>query len=91
MMESLNEFVRVPCGFTGVKDVRTMVHEDRCSVPSAFNPFRMDSFVLSETFKYLYLIFAEPTDLIVDMDSYVLTTEAHLLPLAIGNAPGQAV
>lgn len=46
--------------------------------------FRMDSFVLSETFKYLYMIFAEPEDLIFDPDNYVLTTEAHFLPLSMG-------
>lgn len=44
----------------------------------------MESFVLSETFKYLYLIFAEPSDLPFDPDNYVLTTEAHFLPLTIG-------
>ncbi|KJH40883.1 PA domain protein [Dictyocaulus viviparus] len=74
VMESINQYVRVPCGFAGVKDVRTMSHEDR-----------MDSFVLSETFKYLFMIFAEPSDLIFDPDNYVLTTEAHFLPLTIGN------
>ncbi|PIO69231.1 PA domain protein [Teladorsagia circumcincta] len=74
VMDSINDYVRVPCGFAGVKDVRTMSHEDR-----------MDSFVLSETFKYLYMIFAEPSELIFDPDNYVLTTEAHFLPLNIGN------
>ncbi|KAJ1364821.1 hypothetical protein KIN20_024994 [Parelaphostrongylus tenuis] len=74
VLESINEYVRVPCGFAGVKDVRTMSHEDR-----------MDSFVLSETFKYLFMIFAEPSDLIFDPDNYVLTTEAHFLPLSIGS------
>ncbi|VDM75927.1 unnamed protein product [Strongylus vulgaris] len=45
---------------------------------------QMDSFVLSETFKYLFMIFAEPSDLPFDPDNYVLTTEAHFLPLSIG-------
>lgn len=45
----------------------------------------MESFVLAETFKYLYMIFADHnTDLIFDPDNYVLTTEAHFLPLTIG-------
>lgn len=30
MMDSLNELVRVKCGFAGVRDIRTMSHEDRC-------------------------------------------------------------
>ncbi|KAK6060332.1 PA domain protein [Cooperia oncophora] len=75
VMDSINDYVRVPCGFAGVKDVRTMSHEDRMEF----------SFVLSETFKYLYMIFAEPSELIFDPDNYVLTTEAHFLPLNIGN------
>lgn len=37
----------------------------------------MHSFVLAETFKYLYLLFA-PQDLL-DLDRYVLNTEAHPL------------
>lgn len=49
----------------------------------------MDSFVLSETFKYLYMIFADPSDLIFDPDNYVFTTEAHFLPLNIGNDPNE--
>lgn len=41
----------------------------------------MDSFVLAETFKYLYLLFAESDDLIINIDEYLFTTEGHLLPL----------
>ena len=44
---------------------------------------RMDSFVLAETFKYLFLLFAEKSDLLFDVDDYVFTTEAHLLPLSL--------
>ena len=44
----------------------------------------MDSFVLAEMFKYLYLLFAEDEDLILPMDDFVFTTEAHLLPLSLG-------
>ena len=45
----------------------------------------MDSFVLSETFKYLYMIFTEHEDLPLDTDNYVLTTEAHFLPLSMAD------
>ena len=45
--------------------------------------FRMDSYVLAETFKYLYLLFTDPDDLAVDIDNYIFTTEAHLLPLSL--------
>jgi hypothetical protein len=44
----------------------------------------MDSYVLSETFKYLFLLFADPSDLILNLDDFVFTTEAHLLPLSLG-------
>uniref|UniRef100_A0A0N4ZTJ3 alpha-1,2-Mannosidase n=1 Tax=Parastrongyloides trichosuri TaxID=131310 RepID=A0A0N4ZTJ3_PARTI len=73
VVKSLNDHVRVKCGFAAIKDVRTMAHEDQ-----------MESFLLSETFKYLYMIFADPEDLIFDPDIFVLTTEAHFLPLSIG-------
>ncbi|CAJ0925664.1 unnamed protein product, partial [Mesorhabditis belari] len=80
VMDSLNENVKVSCGFAGIKDIRTMVHEDR-----------MDSFVLSETFKYLYMIFSEPEDLPLDPDQYVMTTEAHFLPLSMANPFGDEI
>ena len=41
----------------------------------------MDSFVFAETFKYLFLLFSEKEDLNVDIDDFIFTTEAHLLPL----------
>ena len=55
------------------QDVRTFKHEDR-----------MDSYFLAEMFKYLYLLFT-PSDypLGIDIDDYVLTTEAHILPLKL--------
>lgn len=44
---------------------------------------RMDSFVLAETFKYLYLLFTEKEDLVFNMNQFIFTTEAHLLPLSL--------
>lgn len=72
VLRSLQKYARVPCGYAAVRDVRTGTHEDR-----------MDSFVLAETFKYLYLLFADPADLVVDLDEFLFTTEAHLLPLSL--------
>uniref|UniRef100_S4RPA3 alpha-1,2-Mannosidase n=1 Tax=Petromyzon marinus TaxID=7757 RepID=S4RPA3_PETMA len=72
IVENLNKLARVPCGFAAMKDVRTSSHEDR-----------MDSFFLAEMFKYLYLLFAEKEDLVFDIEAYVFTTEAHLLPLSL--------
>ncbi|XP_066500275.1 ER degradation-enhancing alpha-mannosidase-like protein 3 isoform X2 [Hoplias malabaricus] len=75
VLENLNRFARVPCGFAAMKDVRTGSHEDR-----------MDSFFLAEMFKYLFLIFAEEEDLPFDVEEYIFTTEAHLLPLSLSTA-----
>lgn len=44
---------------------------------------RMDSYVLAETFKYLYLLFSDKEDMAIDIDNFVFTTEAHLLPLSL--------
>lgn len=43
----------------------------------------MDSFFLAEMFKYLYLMFSEKSQLPIDIDDYIFTTEAHLLPLSL--------
>ncbi|KAI1882865.1 hypothetical protein AGOR_G00239310 [Albula goreensis] len=75
VLENLNRFARVPCGLAAMKDVRTGSHEDR-----------MDSFFLAEMFKYLYLLFAEEEDLPFDVEDYIFTTEAHLLPLSLSTA-----
>ncbi|XP_078497572.1 ER degradation-enhancing alpha-mannosidase-like protein 3 [Lissotriton helveticus] len=75
LIDNLNKYARVPCGFAAVKDVRTGSHEDR-----------MDSFFLAEMFKYLYLLFSEKEDLIFDIEDYIFTTEAHLLPLWLSTA-----
>uniref|UniRef100_A0A673I6Q6 alpha-1,2-Mannosidase n=1 Tax=Sinocyclocheilus rhinocerous TaxID=307959 RepID=A0A673I6Q6_9TELE len=72
IVEKLNTHARVPCGFAAVQDVRTGMHEDR-----------MDSFFLAEMFKYLYLLFSEKTQLPIDIDDYIFTTEAHLLPVSL--------
>uniref|UniRef100_A0A8D9DVG5 alpha-1,2-Mannosidase n=1 Tax=Cacopsylla melanoneura TaxID=428564 RepID=A0A8D9DVG5_9HEMI len=72
VLRALQTHARVPCGYAAVRDVRTGAHEDR-----------MDSFVLAETFKYLYLLFSEEEDLPLNMDQFIFTTEAHLLPLSL--------
>lgn len=43
----------------------------------------MDSFFLAEMFKYLYLLFSEKSELPIDIDDYIFTTEAHLLPVSL--------
>lgn len=41
----------------------------------------MDSFVLAETFKYLYLLFDSIPHRSIDIEQFLFTTEAHILPL----------
>jgi len=72
VLKSLQKYARVVCGYAAVKDVRTLQHEDR-----------MDSFVITETFKYLYLLFAKEEEMFLDISQFVFTTEAHLLPLTL--------
>ena len=43
----------------------------------------MDSFFLSETLKYLYLLFTESSDLPINITNYIFTTEGHLLPTGL--------
>ncbi|KAH6914987.1 alpha mannosidase-like protein [Coprinopsis sp. MPI-PUGE-AT-0042] len=61
---------KAPCGLTGISDLRTNKQDDR-----------MESFALSETLKYLYLLFDEDNPLHHDGSDYVLTTEGHILKL----------
>ncbi|KAI8877262.1 glycoside hydrolase family 47 protein, partial [Backusella circina FSU 941] len=70
IVEDLNRRTRVPCGFAAMADVRTGQLEGR-----------MESFMLSESLKYLYLLF-DADHPINRLDSnFVFTTEGHILPL----------
>ena len=69
MLERIIRHCKTPCGYADIKDVETLEKEDA-----------MQSFFLSETLKYFYLIFAEASGENWN-DEWVLTTEAHLLPI----------
>lgn len=69
--------LKVDCGFAGLKDVRTGVHDDK-----------MSSFVLAETLKYLYLLFSNDNETHVDLDRFIFSTEGHLLPINLGLTKG---
>jgi hypothetical protein len=57
---------RTDAGYAAIADVRTMEQADD-----------MESFLFAETFKYFYLLFADPATL--DPERVVLNTEAHPL------------
>ncbi|KAI0751326.1 alpha-mannosidase [Daedaleopsis nitida] len=61
---------KVDCGLVGIQDLRTNAQDDR-----------MESFMLSETLKYLYLLFDEDHPLHTDDSQWVFTTEGHILTL----------
>jgi mannosyl-oligosaccharide alpha-1,2-mannosidase len=52
------------------------------------NDDKMESFVLAETFKYLYLLQdtgdAKTGEPIIDLNKYVMSTEAHPFPICVG-------
>lgn len=61
---------KAPCGFAGVQDIRTGERQDR-----------METFVLGELLKYLYLLFDDANVLHREMNTknWVMSTEAHPL------------
>ncbi|PNP73745.1 hypothetical protein FNYG_12935 [Fusarium nygamai] len=75
--EALNRMCKVEGGYTGLKSVmKTEDDKTRKFVD------KMESFWLAETLKYLYLMFAEDSELQARSDGkmkYVLNTEAHPL------------
>ncbi|KAG8921411.1 alpha mannosidase-like protein, partial [Tulasnella sp. 417] len=61
---------KAPCGMATLSNSVTGEQEDR-----------MESFALSETLKYLYLLFDEENPLHSLDSNFVFTTEGHVLPL----------
>lgn len=66
ILHDLNTRFKSNCGFAGIQNVITGVAQDR-----------METFVLSETLKYLYLLFDEGNELHSDRGNVVFSTEAH--------------
>ncbi|KAJ1822026.1 hypothetical protein LPJ75_000574 [Coemansia sp. RSA 2598] len=72
ILEDINALFRTACGFASVHSVNSHDLEER-----------MESFLLSETLKYLYLLFDEENPLHRTHSNFVFTTEGHvLLPLS---------
>nr|XP_020445809.1 mannosyl-oligosaccharide 1,2-alpha-mannosidase IA-like isoform X1 [Monopterus albus] len=69
-VQALEEHCRVESGFSGIRDVyTTTVSHDNMQ----------QSFFLSETLKYLYLLFSD--DDLLPLEDWVFNTEAHPLPI----------
>ncbi|VDM31032.1 unnamed protein product [Hydatigera taeniaeformis] len=71
IISNLDRYTRAKCGFATIHDVEDMTQEDR-----------MESFFLSETLKYLYLLFDESHPLNVHEEDYLFTTQGHILPIS---------
>lgn len=70
ILNSLNSLTRTTCGFATVHSVLDRSLEDR-----------MESFFLSETCKYLFLLFDTENFVNKNHGNYIFSTEGHLLPL----------
>ena len=70
ILTNLNQFTKVQCGYATIHDVETKTLEDR-----------QESFFLSETCKYLYLLFDIDNPINKNADQYLFTTEGHVFPL----------
>jgi len=71
ILYSLNNHTKAKCGYATVHDVHDMSLEDR-----------QESFFLSETVKYLYLLFDVDNPVNKKDSGYLFTTEGHLLPIS---------
>ncbi|CAH4038456.1 endoplasmic reticulum mannosyl-oligosaccharide 1,2-alpha-mannosidase isoform X1 [Pieris brassicae] len=67
----IEKYARVPRGYTSLTNVKT-------EKPSPKD--MMESFFISETLKYLYLLFSDDRYMI-DLSKYVFNSEAHPLPI----------
>lgn len=77
ILESLQTKYKHQCGFGGFQDVTTGEPQDR-----------METFILSETLKYLYLLFDVDNELHSARENVIFSTEAHpmwLTPEVINN------
>ncbi|KAH9373428.1 ER degradation-enhancing alpha-mannosidase-like protein 1 [Haemaphysalis longicornis] len=70
ILQSLNNHTKAACGYATIHNVQDKSLEDR-----------MESFFLSETCKYLYLLFDVDNPINKHFAKYVFTTEGHILPI----------
>ncbi|CAB3364923.1 Hypothetical predicted protein [Cloeon dipterum] len=73
IFQAFEKYTKVTNGYTSINNVKS---------PSNVKPKdMMESFFLSETLKYFYLLFSDNPKLI-DLDEYVFNSEAHPLPIS---------
>lgn len=72
IFQSFEKYTKVVNGYTSIGNVRNTANVRPKDM--------MESFFLSETLKYLYLLFSDNLKLL-DLDKYVINSEAHPLPI----------
>lgn len=71
-MKAIERYAKVEDGYTSLGNVNNPLDTRPRDM--------MESFFISETVKYLYLLFASDRNLI-DVDQWVMNTEGHPLPI----------
>lgn len=69
--QSIEKYAKVPNGYTSLANVKSEKPLQRDM---------METFFLSETLKYLYLLFSDDR-YVIDLSKYVMNSEAHPLPI----------
>ena len=70
IMCDIQKNTKAKCGYATVHDVTTMALEDR-----------MESYFLSETVKYLFLLFDDDNAFTRSSVEHIFTTEGHIIPM----------
>ena len=78
---AIRQHARVGSGYAVVNNVESAVAD---IADNTRHSDQMDTYFLAETFKYLYLIFAEQPRDVLSLKQFLLNTEAHLLPVYSG-------
>ncbi|KAK9446940.1 glycoside hydrolase [Limtongia smithiae] len=78
ILSDLQSRARAKCGYASIEDLKTGQVDDR-----------MESFFLSETTKYLYLLFDVDNPLNSEDSNFVFSTEAHVLRVDVKLLPPQ--
>lgn len=84
IFESFQRYSRITSGYTPISDVREKPSSSADIEDSLHRraPDRMESFWMSETLKYLYLLFCDDQHIIETLlNHYVFNTEGHPIPV----------
>ncbi|ERL89428.1 hypothetical protein D910_06795 [Dendroctonus ponderosae] len=76
IFQGFENFTKVVHGYTSIGNVKNTANVQPKDM--------MESFFLGETLKYLYLLFSDDRKLL-DLDKFVINTEAHPFPIGRGN------